>query len=168
MKREQLLNKTIDILAKAYLQGILIPQSPCACAVGNLCASAMGYDIIAEGPELEDINWYNDQGGEEFPMWGDVFLNGLPQGGERGYRYHRRAKSQIDATGYSWLELMKIEKAFMNTTRTERQWTDKDQDEINFAGLMAVLDVLFEIHEVDEEDHQQYRKAFSPNSKVPA
>jgi hypothetical protein len=57
--------------------------------------------------------------------------------------YIDEAKFEIDSTGYSVKDLAKIEFAFETAQKgnTEDDWM--------FNGLMAVIDVLAEIHNID-------------------
>ena len=66
---------TVDILVRAYLDGTLFKGNCCACAVGNLCAAALGLQINgvfkarATGRD-ESIQWDNNTFS---PAWAKVF-----------------------------------------------------------------------------------------------
>lgn len=131
--------KTVDVLVKAYLNDTLQHGNCAACAVGNMVADALNCKVsYDEG----DFIWIRNKA-EVQPIWDDVFVTS----GD----YHRRSpenytgwpKRQIDATGYTWQELARIEYAFEVSDR------GGSNDEWMFNGLMAVLDVLADIHKVD-------------------
>ncbi len=67
--------------------------------------------------------------------------------------YNERVQNN---SGYTWKELGVIERAFESVITTRE---DFNSDQHQYNGLMAVLDVLFEIHEV-EQGHEEYRKMF--------
>lgn len=135
---------TVSILVKAYLEGTLLKGHCCACAVGNICASAVGAKII----EVE--RWkgnYSSSGTADWdtgsPRWASVFLTvEEDRQVRRPDRYVDEAKRQIDATGYTWQQLAKIEAAFEGAMEGYNDATE-------FAGLMAVVDVLANIHGID-------------------
>jgi hypothetical protein len=123
MKNEALYNKTVDILVKAYFNDTLVHGKCNMCAVGNLC------------------------GGEY--LWGRLFRteHGVQYFGNAMLEYYGikydsnkmiEGLRQIDNTGYSLLELAKIEFAFESASG-EGDWS--------FNGLMAVIEVLDQIHE---------------------
>lgn len=64
--------------------------------------------------------------------------------------YSGSAKKQIDATGYSWQELARVEYAFESAKKGE------SADDWMFNGLMAVLDVLADIHGVNLSAKSSY------------
>lgn len=66
----------------------------------------------------------------------------------------RAAYLMIDQTGYSEVELAKIEFAFESADE------GSTEDENMFNGLMAVVDVLAEIHGVDLTSKEQAKKLF--------
>ena len=121
MKDPTLFNRTVDILAKAYFAGTLIHGSTCACAVGNL--------VAANG------TW--SYGG----FWARVLLCPIPP-------LECEGQKQLDATGYTVSDLIRIEHAFEGVKMQAPCVPDED----GYLGLMAVLDVLFEIHEVEDDD----------------
>ena len=132
---------SVDVLVKAYLNGTLLHGYCSACAVGNLCANAMGYQMQ---PTKHAFEWISNFGGRRFPLWDEVFISTAPNHQERHTsQYYGEAKKQIDSTGYTWDQLADIEKSFESANDYE------GTDTAMFNGLMAVLDVLAEIHGVD-------------------
>lgn len=133
-------NHTVNVLVKSYLEHTLFHGSCAACAVGNIIADSTGRKVIGRN------SWNNG-----FPTWDDVFVTafGVPQPIEMQH-YIGEAKKQIDSTGYSVKELARIESAFECVRGRDRFTESKSsEDEEMFNGLMAVLDVLAEIHNID-------------------
>ena len=141
---------TVDVLVKAYMNDTLRHGYCPACAVGNMIANSMGIEIVKEDG-YGGLCW---QGA--VPQWDNVFYTGAHPD-EVGAQemdldsYQGEAKKQIDSTGYTVDELAQIEKAFesKNPTYFHESDTEFDRDEWMFRGLMAVVDVLAEIHNVD-------------------
>ena len=63
---------------------------------------------------------------------------------------YKEAKKQINSTGYSPIQVAQIEHACENVTN----------DPDGFLGLMAVVDVLQEIHGVDTETTEVAKERF--------
>lgn len=122
MKNEALFNQTVDILAKAYFAETLIHGSACACAVGNL--------VAANGDWSYNGSW------AAVVLCPDLFLEGV-------------VREQIEATGYTVRQIIRIERAF-EKVRPIAVMPSLDPD--GYLGLLSVLDVLFEIHEVGADD----------------
>lgn len=134
---------TVSILVKAYLSDELAHSLCSACAVGNIVAASIGTRPMRckTGPtEFENGEFEN---GEDATLWLDALHNLNCNAGEM----------QIRATGYTHRELLRIEAAFEAAPgRPEKPgiWRGKQVDpEWMFNGLMAVVDVLAEIHGVD-------------------
>ena len=138
---------TVNILVKAYLNDTLEHLKCSACAVGNLVAAADNTTprrypdnkLDGMGLKFDCWNWANNRQ----VAWYDVFMT---TGGTQRITpelYSDEAKRQIDVTGYAWEELARIEYAFETAPK------GKDNDEWMFNGLMAVVDVLADIHQVD-------------------
>jgi len=137
---------SVDILVKAYMNDTLAHGYCPACAVGNLCAAAKNFYVIRSEGICSKFEWTSKRSGGVFiPSWDDVFItiNGVQR--ITPSAYFGIAKEEIDATGYSWQELARIEWAFESADR------DYSEDEWMFNGLMAVVDVLAEIHGVSLE-----------------
>ena len=127
MKKEELYNKTVDILVQAYLNDTLQHLNCYACAVGNMIAANLGIKMIKEDTMIK----WEDYGDKKQVNW-FAGLRGL------SYASHEEFKKEIESTGYSIVEIDKIEKAF--------EGVPEEGDKM-FNGLMAVIDVLDEIHE---------------------
>lgn len=150
MNRPELYKKTVDILYDAYFNDTLHHTRCSACAVGNIVVANMGYKP-APG---ESHFWINKEGNLIQTEWYHVFVTNWRNGHQRlnPKNYEGDAKQQIDATGYKWEELAAIEKAF-ESTRTY----DDDKEICMFNGLVAVLEVLKQIHEVEDNEPEVTR-----------
>ena len=130
MRNKKLFDETVAILVKAYMNETLEHGEPCACAVGNL--------IAARGIE---------------PSWG-------------WYNYVRRysktslGTKEVNCTGYSAEEVRYIERAFEGRDIYTQDLRDFSDDPDGYKGLMAVVDVLIEIHEGTEEEAKQAKELF--------
>lgn len=153
--------KTVDILVKAYLNDTLVHGYCAACAVGNIIAHANKIKITID---CGAPRWV---GTKMFPEWDEVFYTGAhPTDADAqvivmdGYR--GGAKEQIDSTGYSVVELAKIEKSFEahNPSYFIDYPTQKDMEQWMFNGLMAVVDVLAEIHGIDLKQREEAKLLF--------
>lgn len=133
-------NKTVSILVKAYMNDTLQIGNYCACAVGNLMAEAVGAKFI-QSSYGKELNWAHPiyKGGEWYNPYDYELL---------------KSEILINSTGYSNDDIMEIERAFESATR------GKSEDESMLNGLMAVLTVLAEIHNVDLGTTENARKLF--------
>ena len=148
MKDKALFDKTVKILVNAYLNDTLIPGNCCACAVGQMVAANLHI------PMDKNAKWIGTQ-----VAWSSVFVTYSFQiaQNKRPWAYTGAAKVQIDATGYSWQDLARIEYAF------ERARAGKNSGEHRFNGLMAVVEVLSGIHGLDEQTKNATRELFLTN-----
>jgi hypothetical protein len=136
MKNKELFDKTISILVKAYMNDTLKHGECAYCVVGNLI-HAGGY------------NFDYDPFGENDTQWLRYLENTFKKTGN-GWKHSNLnpiiAIEQLSYVGYSHKDLFRIEKAF------ERCGISKDEDQHMLNGLMAVVNLLQEIHEVEEEE----------------
>ena len=137
MNKPELYQKTVDILVQAYFNDTLRHDDCAACAVGNIIADALGYKITST-----KAKWQCDDG-EVSPNWINVFCTYYTPSGRKVTSfdlaaYEEGAANEIDATNYTVHELADMEKAF------EMASTEGDY---MFNGLMAVIEVLDQIHE---------------------
>lgn len=148
MIKPELYHKTVDILYQAYFNDTLMHTNCCACAVGNIVSANCGYGIPVKSSEEQKATWV----GAPYPSndgWARVFVTNVFGGAiQRALpaQYTGLAKFQIDATGYTWRQLAKIEYAF------EMADQGSNDEDWMFNGLVAVLEVLKEIHQVTDED----------------
>lgn len=146
MKNKELFNETVSTLVHAFMNNELEKGNCYACAVGNICKKAERITRVSR----------------------DVWLNVFCTSGNyqlvdsSGYRLS--TKDLIDATGYTWQELAKIEFAFETNTGISylkyHKYTKKEVAEDQFNGLMAVVDVLIDIHEGTEEEKAVAKEMF--------
>ena len=146
MKNQEHFDRTVQILVGAYLNNTLMHRNCHACAVGNLIAANLGI------PYSKDLKWIGRQ-----VAWKEVFVTFRYQIAQlkRPWAYTGEAKVQIDSTGYTWQELAKMEYAF------ERAPMGHSRDEHMFNGLMAVVEVLAQIHELEENVKTEVRQSFA-------
>lgn len=149
MKNETLYFKTIDILVKAYFEETLFHGMCYACAVGNIVAGNCGLRV-------EKFEWLTKEGISVTQHWSDVFhAESTTKQTRMPENYRGIAKLQIDSTGYTWEELALIEMAF------ESKYDPHVIQEHNmFMGLMAVIEVLGQIHECDKETIEESKLMF--------
>jgi hypothetical protein len=139
---------SVSVLIKAYLNGNLQKGNCSACAVGNLIADALHleleYVLIPNNRQalralVNDtyvIQWVGTNA-----SWLGVLL-GVDRT-ERGIS----AKDQLASTGYSREQLRLIEWTFENPGGLIRG--QLPHAELVYRGLLAVVDVLAEIHGID-------------------
>ncbi len=130
-------NHTVNVLVKAYLNDTLSHGVCDRCAVGNIVNASCN-----NAPMMCHVGWPT------------VFLSDNHKQRIMPVNYAGEAKRQIDATGYTWQELARIEIAF-----EEHDITD-DWEQNMFNGLMAVVDVLAEIHGIDLTAKEQAKALF--------
>lgn len=129
----QKFNETVDILVKAYLNGALRHGDCNACAVGNLVGARLGAN--------------------KKMFWPYIFMTsrtGETLFDDSAYVTNSEAREEVDSTGYNCRQLARIENVFeLSACYDEFQDQVGDKYEQMFNGLMAVVDVLADIHKVD-------------------
>jgi hypothetical protein len=146
-------NYTVNVLVQAYLNGTLEHCNCSACAVGNIIADVKKVEPVLFCNQGDDYTNRFSDGSK--PLWNYLFCSTVP--GKQDVSpsaYFGEVKSEIDSTGYTWQELAKIEYAF------ELHRNPSDEDTAMFNGLMAVVDVLAEIHEISLEQKEQAKLLF--------
>lgn len=138
MKNEALYHKTVDILVQAYFNDTLERGNCAACAVGNIVAARMGYSFTEKHGGL---NWKEVDAYDSYQNALNWYLPIISKEAP-----NKRQKEEIESTGYSFDNLIEIEAAF------ESSKFGNDGDERMFNGLMAVIDCLDEIHEVNSPE----------------
>lgn len=133
MKRPELYNKTVDILVQAYFNDTLVHGNQCGCAVGNIVAANCGIRIKGKG---DNLHWTVPS-----MISGDAIWFTYIQGDIMNDHDGEKAEKQISITGYNVSDIIHIERAFENAL------FGNSDDEWMFNGLMAVIDVLDQIHE---------------------
>jgi len=144
MKNQELFDRTVGILVKAYQNDTLHHSNCYACAVGNLVCANMGMGYEKDKSGVVNIKW---SGYDRIASWVNVFCTiSNDEQDINPFSYLGRAKEEIDATGYSWEDLAKIEYAF------ETAPFGNSDDDFMFNGLMKVVDILMEIHEANKAE----------------
>jgi hypothetical protein len=141
MNRPELYRKTVDILYAAYFNDTLEHGNCAACAVGNMVAAGCGYSVIKD---MQGKSAWNTDGPRY--SWNNLFttVNGQ-QSVHNLYRQDPYVRYEIASTGYPWYELAKIEYAF------ETADAGTNEEDYMFNGLVAVLEVLKQLHEVEDD-----------------
>lgn len=153
--------KTVDILVKAYLNDTLEHANCAACAIGNLIAHAKGVKPVLAKDTPDRGLWRFSDG--TLPEWQHVFCSeGVFGQIKKPHAYIDTAKQQIDSTGYAWQDLARIEAAFeAHGDRLDmRNQSPAYRDELMFNGLMAVVEVLADIHGVSLEQKEEAKLLF--------
>lgn len=152
MKKQELFDKTVGILVKAYF-GNTLEYSDCrACAIGNMIASNNDISIFRN----ED-NGFTCFGGNS-GGWNDVIVLGEGKLIRESSR-SEQSVTKLLSTGYSLIELAKIEERFYKGICHNDKWSDIS-DDINFNGMMAVVELLSEIHEATSEEAETAKQLF--------
>lgn len=153
MKNRELFEKTVGILTRAYINGTLQSTNCCACAVGNMIADAQGFTFVDE-----------DFAGRGFLGWKEVNTNATADW-LRVLSYDNSGCEDIDvgtgwlrSTGYDEDQLRAIERAFEDNTEMFQEDT--------YDGLVAVYNLLLEIHEANAESELQASEVFVKPAKV--
>jgi hypothetical protein len=155
--------KTYDALYNAFMTDTLAKGTCTACAVGNIVAAAQG------GTVKKDLTCDTEN-----KFWGSLFFTDVITGKQhKGYIENAQnifiieKKEEFEKlTGYTVEEMAQVEWAFeTNTTIDMMEYPEyyrnnKDHKimEDQFNGLMAVMDVLIKLDEV--EKGQEYKDTF--------
>ncbi len=147
MIKPELYNKTVNILVDAYFNDTLEHGNCYACAVGNIIAANCSILLSkADIPhEHRKIHWL---GYAPYSDWNRKYKRGISDTAVsildgKDFVGNDEILSQIKSTGYSYSELTDIEFAFESCS-----WVGDKM----FNGLMAVIDVLDQIHENNDTD----------------
>jgi hypothetical protein len=134
-------NYTVNVLVKAYLNNTLRHEECKACAVGNIAGSDLWkYLFVTADPGVQTRlpTWYRPTI-DGFKTMQDARLAGM---------------KIIKKTGYTWKELAMVELAFESAPK------GNSKDDHMFNGLMAVVDVLAEIHNINLEEIKEAKALF--------
>lgn len=139
-------NHSVNVLVNAYLNDTLKHEDCSACVVGNLCGGSTLWKFLF-------MTYNGEQKAYLDTPQKELFLESI-------LAHHfvtseeellQRAIKVCESTGYTVDELAKIEYAF----ETCSQVGDK-----MFNGLMAVVDVLADIHKIDLTTREESKKLF--------
>lgn len=163
-------DQTVSILVKAYLNDTLKHQDCSCCAVGNIISEACGYkrEVIkgrgywTKGAKVFDPQEWIGVFGTNVIKPKRTFLQKLtgskPKRKVESWFDHDKINETVEgwsnATGYSIIELARIESAF------ERAPSGSNKSEWMFNGLMAVVDVLADIHGISLEAKEEAKLLF--------
>ncbi len=139
MNRPEIYERSINILREAYRNDVLFHNYCQACAVGNLVKACGGFPF-------------------DYAMWRLVFETNYKTGVQyfNAAHYIGASRVEIDQTGYSPIELARIEYAF-ETVDIKGKIND---DQHMLDGLLAVIDVLQDIHGVNQETTEVTKQSF--------
>lgn len=162
-KNIELYNKTVDILFQSYFNDTLRHSNCYACACGNIVAANMGYEFVPNKDKddeypagnimnyRQEIVWHTTGG--KYSSGPDTWYDELSSD-----EYYENGRREIECTGYSVKEFYSIERAFEGAAR------GNSEEDYMFNGLVAVLEVLKQIHEIDDNTDQMER--FTAHHKV--
>lgn len=167
MYTKEKFHDTIGILVNAYMNDTLKHMDCAACAVGNIIAAKLHCTIERNPEQRNELLWKRGTAWLE-PVWSRLFFTPRPQGKQRKWPKKNKGyiKMQVDATGYTWQELALIEKAFESVNvplfnnKLPSVRCNVDEDKWGFNGLMAVVDVLCQIHGMNEVDKKEAKELF--------
>jgi hypothetical protein len=152
--------KAYEALYRAWENNTLAKNTCTACAVGNIVAAAQGGVITKVHNEMVDsrisfiCNTRNN-------FWDQLFVTSY--GEQDIYKNPVLEEELFKLTGYTAYELAKVEYAFETNTKINfnryNRFTQKEIEEDQFKGLMAVMDVLIELDEVKEGN--EYKQNFN-------
>lgn len=164
--------KTVDILVKAYLNGTLLHGNCYACAVGNIIAASTGrqYRKIKSKKDWETLAYNGEpslyevgKSCKELELWPSVF-SCISSDKINYHHITDKLQNEFNSTGYTVEELFQIETAFEKAeNRGYISWdqdTPYNNDQWMFNGLMAVVDVLAEIHNIDLKQKDEAKALF--------
>lgn len=163
-------NHTVSVLVKAYMNDTLLHMDCAACAVGNIIADSLHCKIVSANKDLgyavrDHKVWQRGNVTLE-PIWQRVFFTPKPQGKQRKWpkKFKGYMQKQIEATGYTWVELAHIERAFESVPVVYNDGIQIacciNHDQWMLNGLMAVVDVLAEIHSINLTTREETKKLF--------
>jgi hypothetical protein len=148
----------IDALVHSFFNDTLAKGTCQACAVGNMVAYGFGKKKTSITSDAAKDGVGNHMWKVAFYTNGDT---GIQKINEESFDY-QAVRVCCEATGYSPLELAKVEYAFEISTKID--WIDyrnHSKEEVmqdQYNGLMAVVDVLCEIEGI--EDPAEYKQLF--------
>lgn len=137
-------SQTVDKLIDWYFKDELKHGSCAHCVVGNLCGGSTLWSYLFMTDECTGKQLAQQYGSSTFRLFKFASEFQLLYG----------ATQVCLKTGYMVNELARIEHAFETAPK------GKSADEYMFNGLMAVVDVLADIHGVDLQTKEKYKFKF--------
>lgn len=167
MKTSKRFDNAISALVNAFLNDTLAKGDCSACAVGNIVARAICYEI----PKSASIRTISNPPNR---YWSRVFMTIKGKQFVKPSSYKYEAKENIDATGYNMRDLAFIEAAFETATSIDfLEYPKYSKDAIiedQYNGLMAVVEVLCEIDGITEtryfKDLFKYERPISIDAPI--
>ncbi len=151
--------KSYNALYNAFMNDTLAKGTCTACAIGNIVADSMGEKIVKINGSFYTM--------ESVSFWSDIFYTSSGFQIVNGHTNEQRERL-FDLTGYTVEELMKIEYVFETTTKIPHihyyRTSEKNIMEDQFRGLMAVMDVLIELDNIEEGT--KYKESFNNKFKT--
>jgi regulator of sigma D len=164
-------DKAYNALYNGFMNGTLAKGTCHACAVGNMVADAMDAKIYYD-KENSSLICNKDNA-----FWGSLFATSIFGKQTRYYLdleffpiTNNYIKKVEKLTEYSVDELCKIEYAFETNTQIHHVYydstTEQEVMEDQFNGLMAVMDVLIELDNIEEgtKYKETFKTKFHENS----
>lgn len=157
--------KAYNALVNAFYNGTLQAGNCRACAVGNIVASCINFELKPEHLEiategLDNTGWIKSVREAFHISSGDI--------SEKVWNKQYTSIELHDITGYSPLELAKIESVFEENTYLknyfEISYSEEELLEDQYNGLVAVVEVLLELDNIKPEEH--YNKKFREHPKL--
>lgn len=148
----------IDALIYAFFNDTLAKGICTCCAVGSIVAAGFGRKLNSA------VAVYNDNGTPN-SAWGRAFRTNQfsRQVFEKAYFSDPEVLECVIPTGYSILELARVEKAFEENTEIDwinyPRFTKEEITQDQYKGLLAVVEVLCEIEGI--QDPTEYRELFT-------
>lgn len=148
-------DQTVSTLVKAFMNNTLEIGNYCACAIGNLIAEKVNAKIVLkpgwlpeytgsryewDHPKFTGEEWYATRPTIRSSVCREILVAG---------------RKMIDLIGYTLEEIWLIEGAFEGC-----RYKHKDYEDQMFNGLMAVVDVLADIHKIDLSQKEEAKKLF--------
>lgn len=149
-------NHTVNVLVKAYLDNTLRHGNCSACAVGNIVGGPEWSALFITMDEKCQLVAGEDEICAEWRFRKGIYkLSQLPESTvAKAKEILTAAREMVKLSGYSIQELMRIEFAFETSDK------GNNDDEWMFNGLMAVVDQLAIIHNVDLTQKESAKKLF--------
>lgn len=159
MERKEQFDWAISVAVKAYFDDTLAHSQCAACMVGNLIADKNGYAIVPSGDLYDGGNviisygWYKGVV-EVIDYWRHVHTLGEMTNYYDPYDSDCiKGKEQLESTGYTIGETMRIEAAF-------EKCGYEDAEDPMYHSLMTVVDELIDIHKGTEKDREEAKLMF--------
>lgn len=156
MTKQEKFDHTVQVLVQAYLNDTLEKGNCQACVVGNLIAYASGSHYIGANSngalQLQAVPRVVD--------WLEAICtdeNGIQEVNKEVYFACPEIRAAFDSTGYSFEQLTFIEHAFESNNGDWLRATDSKRQ---FAGLMAVINALADIHGINLETATRAKALF--------